>query len=144
MYISLVESKELGNMEPRMTESTRYLCAAVQIDEKFCDQILEEFLEEDYTVIGICHGVDIPTVLKSCILAKKRRESRDGLLGSLFCICSIIIIFIIIFAKTLYFEYLVPITLVFYFIVSWTIVFLDQTKSRYDTPFPPEDYRIRL
>ena len=119
-------------MEPRMTESTRYLCAAVQIDEKFCDQILEEFLEEDYTVIGICHGVDIPTVLKSCILAKKRRESRDGLLGSLFCICSIIIIFIIIFAKTLYFEYLVPITLVFYFIVSWTIVFLDQTKSRYD------------
>ena len=61
----------------RTTESTRYLCAAVQIDEKFCDQVLEEVLEEDYRAIGICHGVDLPTVLKNCLFAKERRRKRD-------------------------------------------------------------------
>lgn len=118
-------------MEKRITESTRYLCAAVQIDEKFCDQIIEEFFEEDYKVIGICHGVDLPSVLKSCLLAQKRRENRDKLLKVLSVVCSIIIITLLFFSKQVYSEYLVPLTIIFYFIASGLIVFIDQIESRY-------------
>lgn len=106
-------------MERRTTESTRYLCAAVQIDEKFCDQTLEEFLEEDYTVIGICHGVDLPTVLKSCLLAKERRRVRDIPLA------------VLSFAAFLFFFVFFPLSLILYGI-AWRIVFLDQRKTRYE------------
>lgn len=105
-------------MERRTTESTRYLCAAVQIDEKFCDQILEEFFEEDYTVIGICHGVDLSVVLKSCLFAKERRRKRDARLAILF------LAFIIL-------SRLIPLLLILY-AVAWRIVFLDQRKTRYE------------
>ena len=106
-------------MQRRTTESTRYLCAAVQIDEKFCDQILEEIFEEDYTAIGICHGVDLPTVLKSCLAAKERRRQRDIPLAIL---ASTGFIFFFIFF---------PLFLILYGI-AWRIVFLDQRKTRYE------------
>ncbi|WP_333223098.1 hypothetical protein [Microcoleus sp. BR0-C5] len=122
MYISLVESKDLGNMERRMTESTRYLCAAVQIDEKFCDQILEEFLEEDYTVIGICHGVDIPTVIKSCLLAKTRRNERNNRLY-IFLPC--------LFLLGLFFQLNLYICCLIIYSLAWIIVFSYESESRY-------------
>ncbi|NEZ64598.1 hypothetical protein D0962_17690 [Leptolyngbyaceae cyanobacterium CCMR0082] len=106
-------------MNKRITESTRYLCAAVQIDEKFCDQILDEILEEDYTAIGICHGVDLPTILKSCLLAKNRRKDRDIPLA------------ILVLAGTLFFFIFFPLFLIFYGI-AWRIVFLDQRNTRYE------------
>lgn len=111
---------EARNMEPRITEPTRYLCAAVQIDEGLCDQILEEFLEEDYTVIGICHGVDIPKVLKSCLLAKKRRNKRDQRLAIL-----LLALFLSLFNE------LIPLFIILYPIV-WRIIFLAQRRSRYE------------
>lgn len=109
-------------MEEKITESTRYLCAAVQIDERLCDQIIQEFLEEDYTVIGICHGVDIPTVLKSCLLAKKRRNERDN---RLFILLGIGLFISFLFGQfILWFLILYP--------IAWRIVFLDKRKARYD------------
>lgn len=103
----------------RTTESTRYLCTAVQIDEKLCDQVLEEILEEDYTAIGICHGVDLPTVLKSCLLAKERRRERDILLAPLSLV------------TFLFFFLFFPLFLILYGI-AWRIVFLDRRKTRYE------------
>ena len=110
------QAKEL---ERRTSESTRYLCVAVQIDEKFCDQVLEEFLEKDYTAIGICHGVDLPTVLKSCLLAKERRRKRNIPLA------------ILSFASFLFFFIFFPLFLILY-CVAWIIVFLDQLETRYE------------
>jgi hypothetical protein len=66
-----------------ITEATRCLCATVHRDRKLCDQILEEFLEEDYKAIGVCHGIDIPLVLKNCLFARKRRGNLSILLNGL-------------------------------------------------------------
>ena len=126
-------------MKIRTTESTRYLCAAVQIDEKFCDQILEEFIEEDYTAISICHGVDLPTVLKSCILAKERRRERDIPLA-LFSLAAFLFFFIFF-----------PLFLILYG-MAWRIVFLDQRKTRHEIVgkhllkgnFNPEIFNFQL
>jgi hypothetical protein len=123
VYISLVEAKDLGNMERRMTESTRYLCAAVQIDEKLCDLILEEFFEEDYTVIGVCHGVELPTVIKSCLLAKNRSNNRNNLLYIFLLLCFFPLG--LLFAMDLYLYYLI-----IYF-MAWIIVFLYERESLY-------------
>lgn len=109
-------------MERRMTESTRYLCAAVQIDEKFCDQILEEFLEEDYTAIGICHGVDIPTVIKSCLLAKTRRNERNN---RLYIFLSCLFLLGLFFPLNLYIYCLII------YSMAWIIVFSYESESRY-------------
>jgi hypothetical protein len=124
VYISLVEAKSLGNMERRMTESTRYLCAAVQIDEKFCDQILEEFLEEDYTVIGICHGVDIPTVIKSCLLAKTRRNKRNNRLY-IFLPCLFI-------GGLWFFQIDLYIYCLIIYLIAWIIVCFSEFESYYE------------
>lgn len=105
-------------MKKRTTEPTRYLCAAVQIDEKFCDRILEEFFEETYTAIGICHGVDLSTVLKSCFLARERRRKRDIPLA------------IVSIAALLSFFIFFPLSFIFYGI-AWRIVFLYQRRTRY-------------
>jgi hypothetical protein len=110
----------------KTTESTRYLCAAVQIDEKFCDRVLEEILEEDYTAIGICHGVDLPTVLKSCLFAKERRRERDIPLAFLSLLSLIAFRF---------FDKSFPLFFILFFIfygIAWRIVFLDQRKIRYE------------
>jgi hypothetical protein len=99
------------------TESTRYLCAAVQLDRKLCKQIIKEFLEEDYTVIGVCHGVDIPTVLKSCLLAEKRRNKRDIYLFGLSIIAIV----------SLRFEIVVLL-----YCIAWVIVYWDKRITRYE------------
>ena len=114
-----LEASRDSIMTKRTTESTRYLCAAVQIDEKFCDQVLEEILEEDYIAIGICHGVDLPTVLKSCLVAKERRRQRDIPLA------------ILAFAGLIFFFLFFPLFLILYG-VAWRIVFLDQRKTRHE------------
>lgn len=110
-------------MQRRTTESTRYLCAAVQMDEVFCDRVLEEIFEEDYTAIGICHGVDLPTVLKSCLAAKERRRQRDTPLAIL-AFTGFIFLF-------LFFPLFLPLFLIVYGI-AWRIVFLDKRKTRYE------------
>lgn len=106
-------------MEKIRTETTRYLCVAVQMSEKFCDQILEEFLEEDYTAIGISHGVDLPTVLRSCLLAKRRRRGRDVALA------------VLSLAALLFAFIFFPLSLIIY-VIAWRIVFLDQEKVRHE------------
>ena len=107
-----------------MTEPTRYLCAAVQVNEEFCNDVIKEFLENKYTAIGVCHGVDIPTVLKSCLMAKKRRDKQDNRLLILWLV-SCIILFLA------FFNHLFIFLLIFIFVFEWRARFLNLIKIRY-------------
>jgi hypothetical protein len=98
---------------------TRYLCAAVQLDEFLCEKIINEFLEDSYTVIGICHGIDIPTVLRSCLLADKIRKERD------------LTLFILFIASSLFIHFKIYIGFCIIFCIAWIVMFLYRKTVKY-------------
>lgn len=106
--------------EVRITEATRYLCARAQIDEKWCDSVLEEFLDNDFSAVGICYGVDLPTVLRSCLHAKERRKEKNSILAILYIVSIVFLITI----------FLSPLALVAY-CTAWRILYSEQKKARH-------------
>lgn len=63
--------------------TTRYLCAAAHLDEKFCDEAIAEFLVEPVRAIPPSPGVDSAAVLREAVAAQTRRRIRDGVLLAL-------------------------------------------------------------
>jgi hypothetical protein len=59
------------------TESTRYLCAAAQLDPTFRAQVLRSTIEERHRAIAPSFGVDVPQVVKHCLMADRRELMRD-------------------------------------------------------------------
>jgi hypothetical protein len=113
------KKRAIQTSERKSTESTRYFCAAVQMDDKFCDQVLEDTLEENYKVIAICHDVDLPCVIRSCLSTKERRRERD-----------IPLVVLTIIAFIAFFSF-IPLSFILY-IIAWGIVFFDQKRIRYN------------
>ncbi len=67
-------------IEVKKSESTRYLCAAAYLDEKFRDKVLNEIVNEEFKAVGDPADVDIPTVVAHCLAAQQRERLRDALL----------------------------------------------------------------
>ena len=65
------------------SESTRYLCAAAQLDDTFRAQVLRSTVEERHHAIAPSFGVDVQQVVKHCLVAERRDLVRDGCLTAL-------------------------------------------------------------
>lgn len=65
------------------TDTTRYLCAAAQLDQSFCKQVMTQVVDEEYKAISVSGGVDFPAVIKHCINSKRRKTIRDAILTGL-------------------------------------------------------------
>ncbi len=70
-------------------ETTRYLCAAAHLDEKFRRYVLRTIIGEEHRAIGETYGVDIVPVLKVSYAAQQRTFIRDCIL---FVILALLII----------------------------------------------------
>ena len=68
----------------KKSNTTRYLCAAAQIDRTFRTQVLEKILDEEYRVVSIPAGVDLLAVAKHCLDAKRRKLIRNIVVSILF------------------------------------------------------------
>jgi hypothetical protein len=64
-------------------DTTRYLCAAAQLDSKFADDAIREFLVEPTRPVPPSPGTNATTVLGEAIAARARRKYRDGALAVL-------------------------------------------------------------
>jgi len=106
-------------MDLNKTDTTRYLCAAAHFDKAFRDLVLEQLVEEEYKAITVSHGVDLLTVVKHCLAARRREFIRDCLLASWFLIG-------ILVDLTLGSIYSFP-----FFIVACGIVFWVKWRVRY-------------
>ncbi|MDA3642423.1 hypothetical protein LZ318_20985 [Saccharopolyspora indica] len=62
------------------TDATRYLCAALQLDAGLNDKALENILGEEYRAVVSSPGVDLATVLKYGLAARRRQRIRDVLI----------------------------------------------------------------
>jgi hypothetical protein len=67
----------------RHTETTRYLCAAVHIDDEFADHVVATLVEQPRRAIAPAYGVDLPAVVRHALAARRRRLIRDRVLVAL-------------------------------------------------------------
>ncbi|MCE7008078.1 hypothetical protein LWC34_35435 [Kibdelosporangium philippinense] len=68
---------------PSKDDTTRYLCAAAQLDADFADDAIREFLVERTRPVPPSPGTDATAVLGEAIAARARRKIRDGILAAL-------------------------------------------------------------
>jgi len=71
-------------MHPSNTDTTRYLCTAAYLNGNFRNSVIQQIFNEEYKAIAVSHSVDLPIVVKHCLVAKKRRFIRNLLLAILF------------------------------------------------------------
>jgi hypothetical protein len=72
-------------MSTERDDTTRYLCAAAHLDERFADRVIREFLTEPTRAVPPVAGVRAGAVLAEAVAARARRKVRDTLLVALFC-----------------------------------------------------------
>ncbi len=72
-----------GSMRGRVTETTRYLCAAAYLDPRFAEDVVARVLEEEHRAVAPSYGVDLVPVIRHCLAARRRRLLRDSVLASL-------------------------------------------------------------
>jgi hypothetical protein len=71
------------------SNTTRYLCAAAQLDSTFRKQVLEKVIDEEYRFISISSGVDLLLVAKHCIDGRRREIILNIIISILFVITCI-------------------------------------------------------
>lgn len=71
-------------MKSKHTETTRYLCAAAYSNEEFCQQVINQTLEEKRQALAPCYGVDLPTIFKHCLISQNKKKKRDFKFSLLF------------------------------------------------------------
>ncbi|WP_126644005.1 hypothetical protein [Embleya hyalina] len=64
-------------------EATRYLCAAVHLDSRLAEKLVEDVLEEPLRAVVRSPGVDLVAVMKHAIAARARHLTRDAALAAL-------------------------------------------------------------
>jgi len=100
--------------------TTRWLCAAVTVDQGLERRVLEQVLEEQRRAVVTTPGVDLVTVLKYALAAHRRQVLRDGiLLADLF-----FLVITILFIRSIPLFFLL-------LVVAWITVFVERFTSLY-------------
>jgi hypothetical protein len=68
------------HLPPMYTETTRYLCGAMQLDASLCRQVIREVVDQPYRALGPPYGVDAVAVVGHALMAHRRRLVRDVVL----------------------------------------------------------------
>lgn len=110
-------------MTNKNTETTRYLCAAAYSNEAFCEQVIQQTIEQEYRAIAPCYGFDLPTVIKHCLIAKKKRKKRDLILTSIFTLWLILSLYENSWSLAL---------LLILLFVTWIIIFRERLITRHN------------
>ena len=71
-------------MSTERDDTTRYLCAAAHLDDRFATGLIREFLTEPTRAVPPVAGVRAGAVLAEAVAARARRKVRDTLLVTLF------------------------------------------------------------
>ncbi|WP_370092330.1 hypothetical protein [Streptacidiphilus sp. MAP12-20] len=100
-------------------EATRYLCAAVHLDSKLAEDLVEKVLEEPLRGVARSPGVDLVAVMKHVVAARARHLTRDVAL-----VVALLLMFVCLVAGTF-----LPFLLVF--VLSWVVVFTEAYVARW-------------
>lgn len=92
---------------------TRYLSAAVTFDSGLAQAVIDDILEQPHRAIASTPGVDMATVLRYALAAKRRRVIRDALL---------LVYLFLMFATIFFFYFTVP----FFLFIGWMTILLER------------------
>jgi predicted component of type VI protein secretion system len=70
-------------MDGKVSDTTRYLCAAGHLDEGFQDYVMRHVIYEERRALGESYGVDMSAVVSWCKSGLNRINVRDGILTGL-------------------------------------------------------------
>lgn len=65
-------------VDPRFSETTRQLAAAVHVDERLADELIDELLSRPQRAVPPSPGVDQVIVLSEALIGRRRRVLRDA------------------------------------------------------------------
>jgi hypothetical protein len=65
------------------TQTTRLLCAAVHLDRRFRQHVLDATVRETFRAVAPSPGVDLSVVARHAVLAERRGLMRDGALAAI-------------------------------------------------------------
>jgi hypothetical protein len=115
------------------SNTTRYLCAAAQLNRGFRTQVLNEIVNEDHRVISIPAGVDLLAVIRHCLNAKRRKIIRNIIVSFLFLIA-----WVSAYKEISYYDPFLAFFLsifrsysTFYFFLAWIVVAVETWITRY-------------
>lgn len=94
-------------------DMTRYLSAAVTFDSGLAQAVIDDILEQPHRAIASTPGVDMATVLRYALAAKRRRVIRDALL---------LVYLFLMFATIFFFYFTVP----FFLFIGWMTILLER------------------
>ena len=71
------ESLSKFSEDLKYTETTRYLCAAAHLQKDFRERVIKQVVEEEHKAIGEWIDVDVATVVRHCLAARRRETLRN-------------------------------------------------------------------
>ncbi|MCO5968776.1 hypothetical protein [Actinoallomurus soli] len=66
-----------GGIPRRMTDATRYLCAAAYLDERFCRKVIGELVDAEHRAVVPSYGFDVGPVISHSLRARRLQLIRD-------------------------------------------------------------------
>jgi hypothetical protein len=64
-----------------LSETTRYLCAAPHLDDRYARRVVDEVVLDPHRAVVPSLGIDLGIVLRHCFAARRRQNVRDGLIA---------------------------------------------------------------
>ena len=65
------------------TETTRYLCAAVHLDDRFAGRVVDQLVHERFRALAPAYGVDLAALAAHAVMARRRLRRDAALLAVL-------------------------------------------------------------
>src|SRR5829696_1086753 len=115
--------------DPKRTDTTRYLCAAAHQSKTFRNYVIEEIIDQKHKAIGPSYGVDLATVAKHCLIAKRFEIGRDIIFTALFLVA--VILGIIFGPSLILLPLLLPLLVVWFLLFVQASVFDLEIASKF-------------
>jgi hypothetical protein len=68
---------------PRWTETTRLMSAAAYLEGTFAQEVIDQVVDERFRATQVPEGLDIVTVVRHCLAARRQKDVRDAVLAGL-------------------------------------------------------------
>lgn len=101
------------------SDTTRYLCAAVQLNSKLATSVIDDIIEEEFKPPPTSPDVDLAPVLRHALAARSRQLARDFLLTAL------------LFAAVWTFLTLQVTGFIVTLVLAWGVLFAEQLVATY-------------
>jgi hypothetical protein len=103
----------------RRTDTTRYLSAAAYSNSWLRNLVFEHVINENHKAIVASYGVDLVTVAGHCLVARRKKMARDGLI----CALTLLLFLALVFDN--------PILAALIVLATWGIVLLDLYTTKF-------------